>query len=535
MTLAARCPSCRTAFRVVQDQLKVSNGWVRCGRCAAVFNATETLFELDAPTPPIPPAPPPPAAPTPVVVVPGTPITAAGGLATATVAPAPDVDAGIAFDRGWDEPVKTPQLSVDELHAALFGPMPVSADGAPINDVQVGGPLDQEQALEPPVEPPVEPVAEEPVEEPLAETAAECVAAQPVAWPAAEPIAESGAEHAAEPVAQPVLEPFGESVAEPFPEPIAGPLPEPRAEPLAEPIDDAFPAPIAEPIGAVSAEPEFAAEPWVQRTDDGRGAEAATGPAPSGEVAATGDLEAAVGPTASDEDSGAAPDRAAVDLAAGEPVGEAAASQTLAATRGDDAVAAEPASAEAAADDTSTPTSSATEPTEAPAFVREAERAARWRAPEVRAALAAAAFLLSGAAVLQGTRAFHEPIGRQWPAARTWLEPLCRMAGCDEGPRRRIDGLTVESSSLVKVDETGHAMRLSLVLRNRDRQPLVLPAIELTLTDVYGGIVARKVFQPRELGARVTSLGAGAELALQAVLDTGEPRVVGYTIEIFYP
>ncbi len=51
MSLATRCTSCGTAFRVVQDQLKVSEGWVRCGRCDAVFNALEGLFDLgrDAP------------------------------------------------------------------------------------------------------------------------------------------------------------------------------------------------------------------------------------------------------------------------------------------------------------------------------------------------------------------------------------------------------------------------------------------------------------------------------------------------------
>ena len=51
MSLATRCTSCGTAFRVVQDQLKVSEGWVRCGRCNAVFNALEGLFDLgrDAP------------------------------------------------------------------------------------------------------------------------------------------------------------------------------------------------------------------------------------------------------------------------------------------------------------------------------------------------------------------------------------------------------------------------------------------------------------------------------------------------------
>lgn len=47
MSLATRCSACGTAFRVVQDQLKVSEGWVRCGRCGEVFNAIEGLFDLD--------------------------------------------------------------------------------------------------------------------------------------------------------------------------------------------------------------------------------------------------------------------------------------------------------------------------------------------------------------------------------------------------------------------------------------------------------------------------------------------------------
>ena len=47
MSLATRCAACGTVFRVVQDQLKVSEGWVRCGRCAEVFNALEGLFDLE--------------------------------------------------------------------------------------------------------------------------------------------------------------------------------------------------------------------------------------------------------------------------------------------------------------------------------------------------------------------------------------------------------------------------------------------------------------------------------------------------------
>jgi predicted Zn finger-like uncharacterized protein len=52
MSLATRCNSCGTVFRVVQDQLKVSEGWVRCGRCNEVFNALEGLFDMERESPP---------------------------------------------------------------------------------------------------------------------------------------------------------------------------------------------------------------------------------------------------------------------------------------------------------------------------------------------------------------------------------------------------------------------------------------------------------------------------------------------------
>lgn len=52
MSLATRCTACGTIFRVVQDQLKVSEGWVRCGRCSDVFNAMDGLFDLDRDSPP---------------------------------------------------------------------------------------------------------------------------------------------------------------------------------------------------------------------------------------------------------------------------------------------------------------------------------------------------------------------------------------------------------------------------------------------------------------------------------------------------
>jgi predicted Zn finger-like uncharacterized protein len=74
MSLATRCTQCGTIFKVVQDQLKVSEGWVRCGRCHEVFNALEGLFDLEREAPPArvtqaaSPPPPPPADPLPAEV-----------------------------------------------------------------------------------------------------------------------------------------------------------------------------------------------------------------------------------------------------------------------------------------------------------------------------------------------------------------------------------------------------------------------------------------------------------------------------------
>ncbi|MDO4723922.1 MAG: DUF3426 domain-containing protein [Comamonadaceae bacterium] len=43
MPSVTRCPSCETRFKVSADQLHASQGWVRCGRCHHIFDATQHL------------------------------------------------------------------------------------------------------------------------------------------------------------------------------------------------------------------------------------------------------------------------------------------------------------------------------------------------------------------------------------------------------------------------------------------------------------------------------------------------------------
>ncbi|WP_114970076.1 zinc-ribbon and DUF3426 domain-containing protein [Rhodoferax ferrireducens] len=45
MSLITRCPACETLFKVVPDQLRISDGWVRCGQCEEIFDASLHLLQ----------------------------------------------------------------------------------------------------------------------------------------------------------------------------------------------------------------------------------------------------------------------------------------------------------------------------------------------------------------------------------------------------------------------------------------------------------------------------------------------------------
>ena len=55
MSLVTRCPACSTMFKVVADQLRVSQGWVRCGSCSDVFDANAYLQSVFLPVAEVPP------------------------------------------------------------------------------------------------------------------------------------------------------------------------------------------------------------------------------------------------------------------------------------------------------------------------------------------------------------------------------------------------------------------------------------------------------------------------------------------------
>jgi predicted Zn finger-like uncharacterized protein len=439
MSLATRCPVCQTVFRVVQDQLKVSEGWVRCGRCAKVFNAFEGLFDLEREFPAL-------RSPTPSQRV-------LEDLATRNRQPKPPANWQEDFDTR--AAVRDPSASTVPPHVPpqvtpttpAFASVPGAAGATPIRrDSLLAAPRTK-----------IDPA--------------------PVAHDADATIGpgHAGAIGAASNTQLPT------QVSAPFPLRPAAPAPQAHA---AESPAKAPPPP-AQPAVEIRAEPlPLPGEPVVSAKDD----DAFEGLFQSG-----GDAD---GPISTRDD---------VDIVLEGPDVEPASLDP------DDAV------------DSRLLT-----------FVQQAEIAERWRRPWVRATLAGAAVVLAVLLTGQLLIAQRDLVVTRWPASRPVLQALCEPLGLRIEPLRRIDQISVDSSGLTRIDD-GPVYRLVLVLHNRGEAALLVPAIDLSLTDASGALVTRRMLAAGELGASRTTIAAGQELPLQALLMSGDRPLTGYTIEIFYP
>lgn len=334
MSLATRCTACGTVFRIVEDQLRVSDGWVRCGRCAEVFDAREMLFDIERDAPP-----------------------------------------------PWP---------------ASFAPVAVA---------------------EPPPEPP--PPTPPPPPPPPAPAP---VPAEPPEWM---------------------------------------PPPEPDTEPS---LGDALPTGWPEDVSRQ--EPR-----WVD--EEGR-------------------------PPA------APPSAAGASIKARTPT-EPRAAQSADVLAGGSL----------------------------PEFMRRAETDARWNRPAVRVALGLLALLLAALLALQLGLHFRDAIAAMHPPARGLLQSLCGGLGCEVRPWRRIEALSIESTSLNPVGSS--AYRLNLSLRNKTGVDVAAPWIELSLTDSAGAPFSRRVLEPQSLSPSLTQVNAESEQTLSFSFSTGNHRVSGYSVNIFYP
>ena len=168
-----------------------------------------------------------------------------------------------------------------------------------------------------------------------------------------------------------------------------------------------------------------------------------------------------------------------------------------------------------------------------PEFLRQPRRDSRGGLARPQFLWVAIGAMLLSVLMAQSVHHFRDSISATWSFANPAFVVWCRLAGCDLGALRRIADVAVENSALTRAAGR-EAFTLAVSLRNRGRLAVAMPSLELSLTDSNGLLLVRRTLSPGDFHNE-TVIAAGAESALQFTLASGNLRIAGYTVEIFYP
>lgn len=490
MSQITRCPSCATLFKVVQDQLRISDGWVRCGQCQEVFDATLSLQEAPAVVPPQTPD-----------AQAQTTVAVAGAIALpATIAAQPDgvVPAGMPKD--------------GEAHGGGQRPAQVN-------------PAEEQEETTPEL-----PAAQSEPEQELKPHAALVLNPPSPLLPQPEPegyelpAALNGADVDAE--ASPDTDADGDGDARRMTDAASAEFP----------LHPPFMAELKKNTGSLGAEtvkaeqpftPGFRAESLEQERAAARpegGSDPGGGNADDADHAMV-DSEAVLPRLLTD----AAKEQAQGLQDASEAAASAFAAQRLSETPPEklpETLPQEPAQ----------PLSAAAQDDE-PSFVRSAKRQALWNRPAVRLGLGAAVLLLAASLLLQVALQQRHYLASARPQWRPVLQALCVPLQCKVQAYQHIASVVVDGSAFNKL--RGNSYRFALTLKNQSAVPVALPAVELTLTDTSDQPVLRRVLTPAELAAPAT-LPAGGEWSTSLDMDVllagnDAAQIAGYRVLAFYP
>ena len=139
---------------------------------------------------------------------------------------------------------------------------------------------------------------------------------------------------------------------------------------------------------------------------------------------------------------------------------------------------------------------------------------------------------------------YRNQVAASFPALRPALEAACRPLACTIGYERKIERISIISSSLQAAPGGGIAsadaqeLVLTVVMRNRYNAPQVWPALTLELKDLADRVVVRKVlyakdYLPKEVAAQ--PFGANAERRLIVPISVRDVQINGYQIDKFFP
>lgn len=510
MSQITRCPSCGTTFKVVADQLRISEGWVRCGQCKEVFDASAHLLAL-----------------APAALLPDVSLT--------DVRPPPvPVPRATDTQRPWVKPPESPPATPASGASSV-------ASAAAQPSAPVGHPPLPQPSTEP--TPPV--------------------AAPDVALPPQAPVLE---------VPQPTVPAFlsavggGEGAAA-----VAGadqlgafpwrssPVPGAHDRPP-EAVDKAASShpPVHTPLPTLAAGYELPSAPLPDEGEAALETPALAASSPTGyptlelppEPVAAAPVPESEAPKAAREVSRPAADLAAVPLPPVDFVPPAAKTAPEALALVEDrspasVLQARPAKAKpVTSEPRARPEDDEDEESDADgdrqdagaevSFVVAARRKAFWRKPLVRAVLAVLVLVSLAGLALQVAVQERDRLAALDVRTRPWLLALCAQLQCELAPYRQIADVVIDSSSFNKA--RGDSYQLALTMKSKAAIAVATPAVELTLTDAQDQPVLRRVLLPADMGAPKELPPRGEwSASVSVIVTTGGARVAGYRLLAFYP
>ncbi|HEY4664374.1 MAG TPA: DUF3426 domain-containing protein [Comamonas sp.] len=479
MSLITCCPSCGTKFRVVADQLRISDGWVRCGRCQEVFDAHQALTEVTSSS------------------IPSASAGAGQEASGASVQPQVQVDS-------------SPQIASTSTAAQSapsswpFEAEPASVATETMKPVDIATPATEEVLPSPLLAAPTPPLSaahakadRQPEPTPPQDIAPPpTVSGYELPVPPEEPEPDFDALLQAMPSVHDdwLDQPRAPAVdaGHPLPavervriEPVVATAPEEDTDPLAKPATPLEPA-------LQSWEPEKALH--AEESQAGMWAEVVRfiHPPKPAELAEPTPVAASDEPVQELLETSWAHDSATQD-------GETASAEPV------------------------------------PSFVKQAQRRAWWNKPGVRFALGMLLVFLPLALVLQIAVHERNRLAAWKPEWRAGLETMCVLLRCEITPYRNIHAVVLTGSAFAQDAEPYH-YKLDLSMQNQAQLSVATPAVELTLTDGQGQVLVRKVLNPNEIGAPAELVARGEWNGTLPVKTQGlNLPVSGYRVTAFYP
>ena len=150
-----------------------------------------------------------------------------------------------------------------------------------------------------------------------------------------------------------------------------------------------------------------------------------------------------------------------------------------------------------------------------------------------------AATLLTLTLLAQASYFFRVELAAQLPGLKPMLTQYCALLGCTVALPQKADLMSIESSELESDRVQSNLITLHALLHNRATFAQSYPSLELTLTDLQGHIIARRMFHPADYlkagNEAPKGLAANRELEIALHMDTTDLKPTGYRLFLFYP